>query len=55
MKLAAIPGSVAVIISVCKIEAILPPATTDTAEFDLNGVDVANKAYLCFIYVKPFL
>ncbi|PFM61532.1 hypothetical protein COJ48_21230, partial [Bacillus cereus] len=44
VKLAAIPGSVAAIISVCKIEAIIPPVTTVTAEFDLNGVDVANKA-----------
>lgn len=44
VKLAAIPGSVAVIISICKIEAIFPPVTTITAEFDFNGVDVANKA-----------
>ena len=43
VKLAAIPGSVAAIISLCKIEAILPPATTVTDEFDFNGVDVANK------------
>ncbi len=44
VKLAAIPGSVGVIISICKIEAIFPPVTTVTAEFDFNGVDVANKA-----------
>ncbi|CAM4187437.1 hypothetical protein CN575_03930 [Bacillus wiedmannii] len=43
VKLAAIPGSVAAIISLCKIEAILPPATTVADEFDFNGVDVANK------------
>ncbi|MGE6599185.1 hypothetical protein [Bacillus proteolyticus] len=44
VKLTAIPGSVGVIISICKIEAIFPPVTTVTAEFDFNGVDVANKA-----------
>ncbi|GAB6550710.1 hypothetical protein AT258_18355 [Bacillus wiedmannii] len=44
VKLAAIPGAVGVIISICKIEAIFPPVTTVTAGFDFNGVDVANKA-----------
>jgi hypothetical protein len=45
VKLAAIPGSSAAIISICKIEAILPQTTTTvTVEFDFNNVDVANKA-----------
>ncbi|WP_433772167.1 hypothetical protein [Bacillus wiedmannii] len=44
VKLAAIPGSVAAIISLCKIVAIIPPVTTVTTDFDLNGIDLANKA-----------
>ncbi|HDR7795373.1 TPA: hypothetical protein QCY19_004048 [Bacillus luti] len=42
VKLAAIPGSVGVIISLCEIEAIFPPTTTVTVDF--SNVDVANKA-----------
>lgn len=43
VKLAAIPGSSAAIISLCKIEAIVPATTTVTAELDLDGITIANQ------------
>ncbi|MBW3492080.1 hypothetical protein [Bacillus sp. FDAARGOS_1420] len=44
VSLGAITGTVATIISICKIEAIVPATTTVKAEFNLGDTDIANKA-----------